>query len=77
MTKKRYRKLARAYLTRLNEWAKANNSTQMNMGKMYKIISQMDNPKGMTRAEWWEIFSKEEVFGVGVKAKKQGEGEEV
>ena len=68
MTKKRYRKLTRAYLTRLNEWAKVNNSTPMDMGKAYRAVSTMDNPNGMTRAEWWEALSNGEVFMVGKRA---------
>lgn len=67
MTKKRYRKLARAYFTRLNEWGKANGNKQLNMGKTYKAISNLENPLNMTRAEWWETISKGETFGVGVK----------
>ena len=65
MTKKRYRKLCRAYFTRLNEWAKANGSTPMNMGSVYKSIAKIGTPTGQTRAEWWAILSKGEVFGVG------------
>lgn len=68
MTKKRYRKLARAYFTRLNEWAKANGSTVMDMGNLYKIISTMQNPIGKTRAEWWGCLSMGEVFGVGERS---------
>lgn len=65
MTKKRYRKLARAYFTRLNEWAKANNSTPMDMGELYKVIAKLGNPTEMSRAEWWARLAKGEVFGVG------------
>ncbi len=67
MTKKRYRKLCRAYFTRLNEWAKTHNSTPMEMGHVYRAIAAMSNPTGMTRAEWWTTLSKGEVFGVGEK----------
>lgn len=70
MTKKRYRKLARAYFTRLNEWAKKNSpSSTMDMGKLYRTISTFGNPIGMTRAEWWAVFENTEHFGVGDKAK--------
>lgn len=65
MTKKRFRKLCRAYFTRLNEWAKANNSTPMNMGSVYNSIAKMGTPAEKTRAEWWAILSTGEVFGVG------------
>ena len=70
MSKKRFRKLARAYFTRLNEWAKENNSTPMNMGQMYWAVSRFDAPEGMTRAEWWDrVSSSANTFGVGVKVK--------
>ena len=65
MTKKRFRKLCRAYFTRLNEWAKANGSKTMNMGRVYKDTAKMGTPAGMTRAEWWAMLSKGGVFGVG------------
>ena len=66
MTQKRFSKLCRAYFTRLNEWAKANNSTTMDMGRLYKIVETM-KPANITRAEWWEMLSCGEVFGVGKK----------
>jgi hypothetical protein len=70
MTKKRFRKLARAYFTRLNEWAKENNSSPMNMGQTYLAISKFDAPADMTRAEWWDrISSSANTFGVGIKVK--------
>ena len=68
MSKKRFRKLVRAYLTRLNEWAKENESTPMNMKTVYWAVSNFDAPEGMTRAEWWgRISSSADTFGVGVK----------
>lgn len=68
MTKKRFRKLCRAYFTRLNDWAKANGSTPMDMGRVYKAIVKMGTPVGMTRAEWWAMLSKGGVFGVGERS---------
>ena len=71
MTKKRYRKLARAYFTGLNEWAKVNRPNDtLNMGDLYARVAKLDNPIGMTRAEWWENLSKGYTFGVGVKKNK-------
>lgn len=76
MTKKRFKKLARAYFTRLNEWAKANNETPMNMGKLYSRLENLatevctdETGRKWTRAEWWGFVSKynSSVFGVGVK----------
>lgn len=69
MTKKRYRKLARSYFTRLNEWAKENNRDTMDMGKLYKAVATLQNPKSHTRAEWWEAISSADNFGVGSKTK--------
>ena len=72
MTRKKYAKLQRAFFTRLNEWAKANGTPRMDMGKVYKAISTkiptiMDN--GMTRQQWWDELTKMgSVFGVGQKA---------
>ena len=73
MTKKRYRKLARAYFTRLNEHAKANKLGSMKMGQVYKAVRNLENPDGMTREEWWNKLSSTNVFGtfgVGVKGGK-------
>lgn len=68
MTKKRYRKLVRAYFTRLNEWAKVNTDTTLDMGKCYRVVSSLANPDGMTRAEHWGKFAEMgNTFGVGVK----------
>lgn len=71
MTRKKYTRLTRAFFTRINEWAKANGTPTMDMGKVYKTISTniptiMTN--GMTRQQWWDELSKGEVFGVGQKA---------
>ena len=71
MTKKRLMKLTRAYLTRLNEWAKENSTPFSNMGNVYRCLSNLD-PKalGKTRAEWWESVTQCNNFGVGVKEGK-------
>jgi hypothetical protein len=73
MTAKRYQKLLRAYMTRLNEAGRdVEGRTRLPMGRIYKTIMQNPQPKGMTRAEWWEKFTSGEyavTFGVGVKAK--------
>lgn len=76
MTKKRFQKLTRAYFTRLNEWAKANNETPMNMGKLYSRLEKLatevctdETGRKWTRAEWWSYFEKHN-FGVGVKGSK-------
>ena len=72
MTKKRFAKLCRAYFTRLNEWAKENNSTPMDMGKVYKHISKGGSFTDTTRAEWWaKLSSITNTFGVGVKEAKR------
>lgn len=77
MTKKRFIKLTRAYFTRLNEWAKANNEKPMNMGRLYRQLENLaNNPmvdgegRRWTRAEWWEHASKHlsTVFDIGVKS---------
>ena len=70
MTAKRYRKLCRAYFTRLNEWAKQN-TKPMPMGSIYRAVSKMGNPTNMTRAEWWNAISQGEVFGVGKKGESK------
>ena len=77
MTKKRFIKLTRAYFTRLNEWAKANNGTPMDMGNVYRCLSKPSGDLGedafgrkITRAEWWNTLSKGDTFGVGVKGGK-------
>lgn len=64
MTQKRYKKLVRAYFTRLNEWAKETGRTPMNMGRVYKGI---ENMKPTSRTEWWSILQKSNTFNVGVK----------
>ena len=56
MTKKRYRKLARAYFTEINEWAKTNHSDTMNIGSLYRIVANLQNPNGMSREEWCEAL---------------------
>jgi hypothetical protein len=69
MSKKRFRKLSRAYFTRLNEWAKEH-GTPMNMGQVYRAVSRFESPEDMTRAEWWDrISGSADMFGVGVKVK--------
>ena len=78
MTKKRFQKLTRAYFTRLNEWAKANNSKTMDMGEVYKCLSKLGNNLGedafgrkITREDWWNSLGKcGSTFGVGVKEGK-------
>lgn len=71
MTKKRYQKLLRAYLTRLNEWAKEHDPDHVvNMGRVYKSISTNKSPVGLTRAEGWaKLEGMTNTFGVGKKAK--------
>lgn len=78
MTKKRFQKLTRAYFTRLNEWAKANNEKPMNMGRLYSRLEKLstmeecidETGRKWTRAEWWSVFEKHDNFGVGVKEGK-------
>lgn len=74
MTKKRYQKLLRAYMTRLHEAAKANGGSYMNMGRTYKAIEKNPCPHKGTRAEWWAEYSKlaastNTLYGVGIKTK--------
>ena len=69
MSKKRFRKLARAYFTRLNEYAKENNLETMTMGQVYRVMAKLESPENMTRAEWWATLSQYDTFGVGVKVK--------
>ena len=73
MTKKRFKKLLRAYFTRLNERTKANNSTPLEMGRIYKTISTGGNFKNFdntTRKKWWDdLKTIADTYGIGEKAK--------
>lgn len=75
MTKKRYQKLLRAYMTRLHESAKGTYlGSKLNMGSIYKTIENNPRPLKGTRAEWWAEYSKlatstNTLYGVGVKTK--------
>lgn len=79
MTKKRFKKLTRAYFTRLNEWAKENGEKPMNMGRLYSRLEKLatmeecidETGRKWTRAEWWRNFEKHSNFGVGVKGGEQ------
>ena len=70
MTKKRFIKLTRAYFTRLNAWGKEDGCKPCDMGKLYKALPELakvssTHPKKLTRAEWWGVLAKGDVFGVG------------
>ena len=68
MTKKRYRKLARAYFTFMNEWAKDTNRENLNMGDLYRRINNLENPIGMSKEEWWNAL-KPSAISFGMKLK--------
>lgn len=70
MTRKRFCKLWIAYITRLNEWAKANGSEPMDMGKVYRCATRVrrnGGELGMPYQEWWDRMKKidPDLFDVG------------
>lgn len=72
MTRKRFCKLWMAYITRLNEWAKANDCKSMDMGKCYRAAGKVKlhgGKLGITYQEWWDRMRDIDVnlFGVGEK----------
>ena len=55
MTAKRHSKLLRAFVTRVNEHAKATNQpTASNLYDCVRLAEKGLTPKGCTRAEWWK-----------------------
>lgn len=73
MTKKRFKKLLRAYFTRLHERTKDSNGTPLELGRIYKTIStggNFENFDSTARKKWWDdLKTIADIYGIGEKTK--------
>lgn len=75
MTKKRHCKLLRAFVTKVNEYAKANCPQNVVKGKaLYRCVELAKRgvmPNGTTRAEWWASANNNDCFELNNKENRK------